>query len=66
MTNPQFIPHSDASNFSFLSPEAQKDIEAVKDEIKAGHREQVDQEVQDAIDEILSDLDGGPDSALNQ
>lgn len=46
----EYIPHSDGTNGSFLSPENRAAIDEVKDRLKNGDSEGVDKDTQDAFD----------------
>lgn len=52
----EYVEHTDGNNHSFLSPENRKEIEEVKDRVRAGDREGVNRDTQEAINRIREAL----------
>lgn len=53
---PEYVEHTDGNNHSYLSPENRKEIEVVKDRIRAGDREGVNRDTNEAINRIKEAL----------
>lgn len=49
---PEYVKHTDGNNHSFLSPENRNKIDEVKDRIRAGDREGVNRDTNEAINRI--------------